>query len=114
MVIKVTKAKKKLTYDNKLCSLLDGYHIKSHSKSIGNKNYLNFLQSLVRNIGLIFTKGDLKEVSEKVAKYKVGVPASIGLVALTDVVVSHILNVRLISAFQSNKAHFQTSETGPR
>jgi large subunit ribosomal protein LP0 len=36
---------------------------------------------------LIFTKGDLKEVSEEVAKYKVGAPARVGLVAPIDVVV---------------------------
>jgi len=39
------------------------------------------------NVGLIFTKGDLKEVSEEVAKYKVGAPARVGLVAPIDVVV---------------------------
>lgn len=36
---------------------------------------------------MIFTKGDLKEVSEEVAKYKVGAPARVGLVAPIDVVV---------------------------
>ncbi|KAK9074599.1 hypothetical protein SSX86_007197 [Deinandra increscens subsp. villosa] len=39
------------------------------------------------NVGLIFTKGDLKEVREEVAKYKVGAPARVGLVAPVDVVV---------------------------
>jgi large subunit ribosomal protein LP0 len=39
------------------------------------------------NVGLIFTKGDLKEVSEEVSKYKVGAPARVGLVAPIDVVV---------------------------
>ncbi|KAK2976825.1 hypothetical protein RJ640_014609 [Escallonia rubra] len=39
------------------------------------------------NVGLIFTKGDLKEVSEVVAKYKVGAPARVGLIAPVDVVV---------------------------
>ncbi|GKB10022.1 60S acidic ribosomal protein P0-like protein, partial [Tanacetum coccineum] len=39
------------------------------------------------NVGLIFTKGDLKEVKEEVAKYKIGAPARVGLVALVDVVV---------------------------
>ncbi|XP_059077037.1 uncharacterized protein LOC131876211 [Cryptomeria japonica] len=42
---------------------------------------------LVGNVGLIFTKGDLKEVREEVAKYKVGAPAPVGLVAPVDVVV---------------------------
>ncbi|GAV74459.1 Ribosomal_60s domain-containing protein, partial [Cephalotus follicularis] len=39
------------------------------------------------NVGLIFTKGDLKEVREEISKYKVGAPARVGLVAPVDVVV---------------------------
>jgi large subunit ribosomal protein LP0 len=39
------------------------------------------------NVGLIFTKGDLKEVREEIGKYKVGAPARVGLVAPVDVVV---------------------------
>ncbi|MFS8017564.1 putative ribosomal protein L10-like domain superfamily [Helianthus anomalus] len=39
------------------------------------------------NVGLIFTKGELKEVCEEVAKYKVGARARVGLVAPVDVVV---------------------------
>ncbi|KAK4355991.1 hypothetical protein RND71_024962 [Anisodus tanguticus] len=39
------------------------------------------------NVRLIFTKGDLKEVSGEVSKYKVGGPARVGLVAPIDVVV---------------------------
>lgn len=38
-------------------------------------------------MGLIFTKGDLKEVSDEVSKYKVGAPARVGLIAPIDVVV---------------------------
>ncbi|OAY74960.1 60S acidic ribosomal protein P0 [Ananas comosus] len=61
--------------------------IKIHAEKSGNKDYLNLLPLLVGNVGLIFTKGDLKEVSEEVAKYKVGAPARVGLVAPIDVVV---------------------------
>lgn len=61
--------------------------IKIHAEKTGNKNYLNLLPLLVGNVGLIFTKGDLKEVSEEVAKYKVGAPARVGLVAPIDVIV---------------------------
>lgn len=61
--------------------------IKIHAENTGNKNYLNLLPLLVGNVGLIFTKGDLKEISEEVAKYKVGAPARVGLVAPIDVVV---------------------------
>ncbi|XP_068666829.1 large ribosomal subunit protein uL10-like [Aristolochia californica] len=126
MVIKASKAEKKIAYDQKLCQLLDEYSqvliaaadnvgsnqlqnirrglrgdsvvlmgkntmmkrsIKLHSEKTGNKEYLNLLPLLVGNVGFIFTKGDLKEVSEEVSKYKVGAPARVGLVAPIDVVV---------------------------
>ncbi|XP_047322496.1 60S acidic ribosomal protein P0-like [Impatiens glandulifera] len=61
--------------------------IRIHSEKTGNSAYLNLIPLLVGNVGLIFTKGDLKEVSEEVAKYKVGAPARVGLVAPVDVVV---------------------------
>lgn len=61
--------------------------IRVHSEKTGNEAILNLIPLLVGNVGLIFTKGDLKEVSEEVAKYKVGAPARVGLVAPVDVVV---------------------------
>ncbi|KAG6524607.1 hypothetical protein ZIOFF_014541 [Zingiber officinale] len=107
MVVKLSKAEKKVRYDKKLCSLLDGKVliaaadnvgsnqlqsirrglrgdsvilmgkntlirrcISFHTEKTGNKDFLNLLPLLVGNVGLIFTKGDLKEVSEEVAKYK--------------------------------------------
>ncbi|KAJ0989497.1 hypothetical protein J5N97_007853 [Dioscorea zingiberensis] len=61
--------------------------IKIHAENTGNNAFLNLLPLLVGNVGMIFTKGDLKEVSEEVAKYKVGAPARVGLVAPIDVIV---------------------------
>ncbi|PWA74139.1 60S acidic ribosomal protein P0 [Artemisia annua] len=61
--------------------------IRMHSEKTGVQAYLNLIPLLVGNVGLIFTKGDLKEVREEVAKYKVGAPARVGLVAPVDVVV---------------------------
>ncbi|BAT86412.1 60S acidic ribosomal protein P0-like [Vigna umbellata] len=61
--------------------------VKLHAESTGNKAFLNLVPLLVGNVGLIFTKGDVKEVSEVVAKYKVGAPARVGLIAPIDVVV---------------------------
>ena len=61
--------------------------IKVHAEKTGNKDFLELSNLLVGNVGLIFTKGDLKEVREEVAKYKVGAPARVGLVAPVDVVV---------------------------
>ncbi|XP_071722056.1 large ribosomal subunit protein uL10z-like [Rutidosis leptorrhynchoides] len=61
--------------------------VRIHSEKTGNKAFLNLIPLLQGNVGLIFTKGDLKEVSEEVAKYKVGAPARVGLIAPIDVVV---------------------------
>ena len=61
--------------------------IRIHSENTGNNAYLSLIPLLQGNVGLIFTKGDLKEVREEVAKYKVGAPARVGLVAPIDVVV---------------------------
>ncbi|CAH9113152.1 unnamed protein product [Cuscuta europaea] len=61
--------------------------IRAHAEKTGNTAILNLIPLLVGNVGLIFTKGDLKEVSEEVSKYKVGAPARVGLVAPIDVVV---------------------------
>jgi len=61
--------------------------IRIYAEESGNQDYMNLMPSLVGNVGLIFTKGDLKEISEEVSKYKVGAPARVGLVAPIDVVV---------------------------
>ncbi|KAL5706695.1 hypothetical protein ACHQM5_024829 [Ranunculus cassubicifolius] len=61
--------------------------VRLHSEKTGNKAFLNLVPLLVGNVGLIFTKGDLKEVSEEVSKYKVGASARVDLVAPIDVVV---------------------------
>ncbi|KAL6130543.1 hypothetical protein ACLB2K_068922 [Fragaria x ananassa] len=61
--------------------------IKIHAAKTGNDAFLSLVPLLAGNVGLIFTKGDLKEVREEVAKYKVGTPACVGLVAPIDVVV---------------------------
>ncbi|KAG6499599.1 hypothetical protein ZIOFF_039389 [Zingiber officinale] len=76
MVVKLSKAEKKVRYDKKLCSLLDEglcgdsvilmgkntlirHFICFYTEKTGNKDFLNLLPLLVGNVGLIFTKGDL-------------------------------------------------------
>lgn len=61
--------------------------IRLQAEKTGNTDYDQLLPALVGNVGLIFTKGDLKEVREEISKYKVGAPARVGLVAPVDVVV---------------------------
>ncbi|KAG0576822.1 hypothetical protein KC19_5G110300 [Ceratodon purpureus] len=63
--------------------------IRIHVEKTGNQDFEQLLPALVGNVGLIFTKGDLKEVREEIGKYKVGAPARVGLVAPIDVVVPH-------------------------
>ncbi|TXG58683.1 hypothetical protein EZV62_016512 [Acer yangbiense] len=105
MAIKLTKKQKKESYDAKLCLLLDDYSqiLVVAADNVGSNQLQNIRKGLrgdsvvlmgkntlmkrSGNVGLIFTKGDLKEVSEEVAKYKVGAPARVGLVAPIDVVV---------------------------
>ncbi|XP_059666402.1 large ribosomal subunit protein uL10-like [Cornus florida] len=48
--------------------------IRIHAENTGNMTFLNLIPLLGGNVGLIFTKGDLKEVREEVAKYKVHWP----------------------------------------
>ncbi|XP_019188247.1 PREDICTED: 60S acidic ribosomal protein P0-like [Ipomoea nil] len=61
--------------------------IRMHAEKTDNSAILALIPCLVNNVGLIFTKGDLKEVSDEVSKYKVGAPARVGLVAPVDVIV---------------------------
>ncbi|KAL1059570.1 hypothetical protein V6Z11_1Z027600 [Gossypium hirsutum] len=75
--------------------------VRMHAEKTGNQAFLNLIPLLQGNVGLIFTKGDLKEVSEEVAKYKFNLldlvvvscchfcwsSARVGLVAPIDVVV---------------------------
>ena len=63
------------------------HSIRLRAEKTGNPVFLNLVPLLVGNVGPIFTKGDLKEVDEEVAKYKVGAPARTGLVAHIDVIV---------------------------
>ncbi|GJN18587.1 hypothetical protein PR202_gb05759 [Eleusine coracana subsp. coracana] len=61
--------------------------IKVYAEKTHNNDLEKLERLLVGNVGLIFTKGDLKEVREEIAKYKVGAPARVGLIAPIDVVV---------------------------
>lgn len=61
--------------------------IQKHMEKTGNNAIGALLPLLVGNVGLIFTKGDLAEVRDEIAKYKVGAPARVGLIAPIDVVV---------------------------
>ncbi|KAK9846328.1 hypothetical protein WJX81_001598 [Elliptochloris bilobata] len=61
--------------------------IRLYCERTGNEEWPAVVESLVGNVGLIFTKGDLNEVRNEINKFKVGAPARVGLVAPNDVVV---------------------------
>jgi len=61
--------------------------IRLYAERTGNETWNNLLDSLVGNVGLIFTKADLSELRDEITKYKVGAPARVGLVAPNDVIV---------------------------
>eukprot|EP00887_Chlorella_sp_A99_P001974 scaffold18.g1974.t1 len=61
--------------------------LRLYAERTGNDQWLQLLDHMVGNVGLIFTKGDLSEVREIINNYKVGAPARVGLVAPNDVTV---------------------------
>ncbi|XVF80396.1 hypothetical protein PTKIN_Ptkin15bG0067300 [Pterospermum kingtungense] len=85
MVVKPSKADKKheaMQAPRRVNQFLD-----TATDNVGSNEQQNIRKDSKGNVGLIFMKGDLKEVSEEVAKYKVvGAPAYVGLVAPIDVV----------------------------
>ncbi|CAL5219189.1 g975 [Coccomyxa viridis] len=58
-----------------------------YAERTGNESWNGLLDSLVGNVGLVFTKADLAELRDEIMKYKVGAPARVGLVAPNDVMV---------------------------
>jgi large subunit ribosomal protein LP0 len=61
--------------------------IRLYCEETGNDQWAPLLDELVGNVGLVFTKGDLAQVKAEIAKYKVGAPARVGLVAPNDVTI---------------------------
>jgi len=59
--------------------------IRLYCEETGDNKWACLLEELVGNVGIVFTSSDLNEVKEEIAKYKVGAPARVGLVASNDV-----------------------------
>jgi large subunit ribosomal protein LP0 len=55
--------------------------IRLYCEQSGNDKWEPILDELVGNVGIVFTKGDLAQIKDEIAKYKVGAPARVGLVA---------------------------------
>eukprot|EP00884_Botryococcus_braunii_P003330 jgi/Botrbrau1/12999/Bobra.384_1s0023.1 len=61
--------------------------IRLYCERTSDEKWPPLLEELVGNVGLVFTKGDLSHVRDEIAKFKVGAPARVGLVAPNDVTV---------------------------
>lgn len=61
--------------------------IREYVERTGNTQVESLLPLLKGNVGIVFTKGELAAVRDEIAKYKVGAPARVGLVAPIDVIV---------------------------
>eukprot|EP00232_Nephroselmis_pyriformis_P004522 CAMPEP_0182913908 /NCGR_PEP_ID=MMETSP0034_2-20130328/38276_1 /TAXON_ID=156128 /ORGANISM="Nephroselmis pyriformis, Strain CCMP717" /LENGTH=313 /DNA_ID=CAMNT_0025050637 /DNA_START=98 /DNA_END=1039 /DNA_ORIENTATION=- len=61
--------------------------IRVYIENTGDSKWEVLLEHLIGNVGLIFTKSELTDVRDEVAKFKVGAPARVGLVAPVDVTI---------------------------
>jgi large subunit ribosomal protein LP0 len=62
--------------------------IRLYCEERGDDKWACLLDELVGNVGLVFTQSDLNDVKAEIAKYKVGAPARVGVVAPNDVKIS--------------------------
>ncbi|GBF91776.1 60S acidic ribosomal protein P0 [Raphidocelis subcapitata] len=61
--------------------------IRIYCEEKGDERWAPLLDELVGNVGIVFTKTELSTVKDEIAKYKVGAPARVGLVAPNDVTI---------------------------
>lgn len=61
--------------------------LRMYVEETGNEQWLPIADELVGNVGIVFTKGDLADIRDKINEYRVGAPARFGVVAPNDVTV---------------------------
>ena len=61
--------------------------IRSYVERTGNEQWAGLLEHILGNVGLIFTQGDLCEVKDTIAQFKVGAPARAGALAPVNVTI---------------------------
>mmetsp|Transcript_8321 Transcript_8321/g.11238 ORF Transcript_8321/g.11238 Transcript_8321/m.11238 type:complete len:316 (+) Transcript_8321:147-1094(+) len=61
--------------------------LRNYIERSGNDKWACLLEVLVGNVGIIFTKADLKELRDKIDTYRVGAPARAGVLAPVSVMV---------------------------
>ena len=59
--------------------------IRSYVERTGNTSWAGLLDHIEGNVGLVFTQGDLAEVKDAIAEFKVGAPAKVGTLAPVNV-----------------------------
>ena len=61
--------------------------IKKYCEEKGNEDWMPMHEQLVGNVGIIFTKDDVKDVKTRVSEFVVPAPAKVGSVATCDVTI---------------------------
>jgi len=61
--------------------------IRAHAERTGETKWLGFLDLLVGNVGIVFTKGEFTDVRAVIGEYKVGAVAKSGVIAPVSVTV---------------------------
>ena len=61
--------------------------IRLYCERTGNDQWAVLLDSMVGNVGIVFTQGDLNDIRTTISEFKVGAPARVGLVAPNDVII---------------------------
>lgn len=61
--------------------------IRLYCEQSGNEYWATVIPELVGNVGIVFTRKELNDLKDEIAKYKVGAPARVGAIAPKDVVV---------------------------
>lgn len=59
--------------------------IRLYCERSGNDAWASIIPHMIGNVGLVFTKKPLTEVRDKIAEFKVGAAARVGVVAPNDV-----------------------------
>jgi len=61
--------------------------LRNYIEKTGNDKWACLLEVLVGNVGVVFTKADLKQLQEKIGEYRVGAPAKAGVIAPVSVTI---------------------------
>jgi large subunit ribosomal protein LP0 len=61
--------------------------LRNYIENTGNEKWACLLDVLVGNVGVVFTKADLKQLKDKIGEHRVGAPAKAGVIAPVSVTI---------------------------